>query len=105
MRNIPPNAPTSGPNIPTGRTEARNAGGAKAVKPAIAAAGRAAIPATPAPTAPLGSYWVVRNSTSNYLSAAITNPSNLSSPLSLAPSTNTAIVLTGQGGNTGYILF
>jgi hypothetical protein len=60
------------------------------------------LPTTPTDT---GAYWVLRNNTSAYLSLNLTNPSNLVSPLVIPPSNSTSIVVSGIGGNTGYILF
>jgi len=61
------------------------------------------LPATPA--GDTGNYWVLRNNTTAYLSLTVTNPSNLASPLVIPPSNSSTIVVSGIGGNTGYILF
>ena len=60
------------------------------------------LPTTPTDT---GAFWVLRNNTASSLSLTLTNPSNLTSPLVIAPSISTSIVVSGIGGNTGYILF
>ena len=60
------------------------------------------LPTTPTDT---GAYWVLRNNTTAYLSLTVTNPSNLTSPLVIPPSNSTTIVVSGNGGSDGYILF
>jgi hypothetical protein len=60
------------------------------------------LPTTPTDT---GAYWVLRNNTPVSLSLTVTNPSNLSSPLVIPPSNSNIIVVSGNGGGNGYILF
>jgi hypothetical protein len=65
------------------------------------------MPATLPSTA--GLFWTLRNSTGSYLNVTIGNNVNLTTPIILAPSNNTTIVVTVSGTNgmtvSGYILF
>ena len=65
------------------------------------------MPATLPSTA--GLFWTLRNATSSYLSVTIGNNVNLTTPMIMAPSNNTTIVVTVSGTNgmtvSGYILF
>jgi len=65
------------------------------------------MPATLPSTA--GLFWTLRNSTGSYLSVTIGNNANLTTPMIMAPSNNTTIVVTVSGTNgmtvSGYILF
>jgi hypothetical protein len=57
------------------------------------------------PTA-AGSYWVLRNNTSTYLSITVTNNANVTTPTSIPPSNSITIAVSGTGSSTdGYVLF
>jgi hypothetical protein len=53
----------------------------------------------------VGSYWVLRNNTSTYLSVTVTNNANLSNPLVIPPSNSTTIVVTTASSSPAYVLF
>ena len=53
----------------------------------------------------VGSYWVLRNNTSTYLSITVTNNANLSNPLVIPPSNSTTIVVTTASSSPAYVLF
>lgn len=53
----------------------------------------------------LGSYWVLRNSTSSYLSITVTNLGGLATPLVIPPSNSVTIVVTTASSSPAYVLF
>ena len=53
----------------------------------------------------VGSYWVLRNNTSTYLSIAVTNNANITTPLVIPPSNATTIVVTTASSSPAYTLF
>jgi len=53
----------------------------------------------------VGSYWVLRNNTSTYLSITVTNTANVSTPLVIPPSNSATIVVTTASSSPAYVLF
>ena len=61
---------------------------------------------TPFTSADIGAYWVLRNSTTSYLSITVSNNSNITNPLVIPPGNSVTIVITSvSAGVASYSLF